>query len=102
MPRRFGRLTADPENVLTDAGNADLDNVNGVWQQLVNDFPFLARTVTGSARDLGPYERSVSTTGIAPSALSKDSTGGQQKFFRDGRLVIQKNGQDYNVMGQKL
>jgi len=102
MPRRFGRLTADPENVLTDAGNADLDNVNGVWQQLVSDFPFLARSVTGASRDLGPYERPGTTTGISPTALSKGSADGQQKFLRDGRLVIRKNGQHYNVMGQKL
>ena len=55
MPRKFGRLTADSK--LVDAGNVSLDEALPVWQQLVQDFPFLQRTVTGSARDLGPYER---------------------------------------------
>ena len=62
LPRKFGRLTADPENRLVDAGNASYEEDMPVWQQLVADFPFLARTVTGSARDLGPYERPDNTT----------------------------------------
>ena len=70
LPRRFGRLTADPENRLVDAGNADLDNVNNVWQGLVQDFPFLERTITGSARDLGPYERPANTTAIKSVSFS--------------------------------
>ena len=70
LPRRFGRLTADPENRLVDAGNADLDNVNDVWQGLVQDFPFLERTITGSARDLGPYERPANTTAIKSVSFS--------------------------------
>jgi len=55
LPRRFGRLAADSKMV--DAGNASFEDTMPVWQQLVEDFPFLQRTVTGSARDLGPYER---------------------------------------------
>ena len=70
LPRRFGRLTADPENKLVDAGNADLDNVNNVWQGLVQDFPFLERTITGSARDLGPYERPGNTTAVKSVSYS--------------------------------
>ena len=55
LPRKFGRLASDSEMI--DAGNASFEDDMPVWQQLVGDFPFLARTVTGTARDLGPYER---------------------------------------------
>ena len=55
LPRKFGRLAADSKMV--DAGNDAFEADMPVWQQLVQDFPFLARTVTGTARDLGPYER---------------------------------------------
>ena len=57
MPRKFGRLAADSK--LVDAGNDALDDALPVWQQLVQDYPFLQRKVSGSARDLGPYERTV-------------------------------------------
>lgn len=104
LPRRFGRLTADPENVLTDAGNADLDNVNGVWQQLVQDFPFLQRTITGTSRDLGPYERP-STTPTAIRVVNGSSvdtaTSSSQKYLHNGRLVILKNGRRYTPLGQQ-
>ena len=101
MPRRFGRLTADPENPLINAGNASLDDVNGVWAKLVADFPFLQRTVTGTARDLGPYERPGDATGITP-VVSGFATDTPRKYISNGRLVIIKNGQRYNAMGQKL
>lgn len=101
MPRRFGRLTADPENPLINAGNASLDDVNGVWAKLVADFPFLQRTVTGTARDLGPYERPSDATGITP-VVSGFATDTPRKYISNGRLVIIKNGQRYNAMGQKL
>ena len=101
LPRRFGRLTADPENPLIDAGNDALDDVNGVWQQLVQDFPFLARTVTGAARDLGPYERPVqSVTAIRNIEDSKHKAPGS-KFIENGRFVIVKDGIRYNAMGQR-
>jgi hypothetical protein len=83
-----------------DAGNADLDNVNGVWQQLVEDFPFLARTVTGTARDLGPYERPGNpATGVSPTTEMK--MPGVRKYVKDRRLVIEKDGLRYNALGQK-
>ena len=47
-----------------------MDNVNDVWQGLVQDFPFLERTITGSARDLGPYERPANTTAIKSVSFS--------------------------------
>jgi len=53
LPRRFGRLAADSK--LIDKGNADYD----MPASLLDDFPFLRRTVVGKARDLGPYERPV-------------------------------------------
>ena len=104
LPRRFGRLTADPENKLVDAGNADLDNVNNVWQGLVAEFPFLERKITGDARDLGPYERPASTTDAirVVSSSSADKQAKTCKYFMDGRLVIVKDGQRYNSLGQKL
>ncbi len=107
MPRRFGRLTADPENPLINAGNASLDDVNGVWAKLVADFPFLQRTVTGTARDLGPYERPGDATAItvvrgstvvSGSAADKPS----RKYTKNGRLIIEKNGQQYNCIGQRI
>ena len=104
LPRRFGRLTADPENKLVDAGNAELDDVNNVWQGLVAEFPFLERKITGDARDLGPYERPASTTD-AITVVSGSPADKQQKtckYFMDGRLVIVKDGQRYNSLGQKL
>ena len=107
MPRRFGRLTADPENPLINAGNASLDDVNGVWAKLVADFPFLQRTVTGTARDLGPYERPGDATAITVVRGSTVVSGSAadkapRKYTKNGRLIIEKNGQRYNAMGQKL
>lgn len=102
LPRRFGRLTADPENKLVDAGNAELDNVNNVWQGLVAEFPFLARTITGSARDLGPYERPGSGTPTGIVATKDDKVTKTCKYFLDGRLFIVKDGSRYNAVGQKL
>ena len=101
LPRKFGRLASDSK--LIDAGNADLDAINGVWQQLVEDFPFLARTVTGTARDLGPYERpgDASATGIR-SVNSAAAEKAPRKLLKNGRLVIMKDGVQYNVMGQRL
>jgi hypothetical protein len=115
LPRRFGRLappssyvdkwgvTIEEPNPLVDAGNASLDNVNNVWEGLVAEFPFLARTITGAARDLGPYELVVAT----PTAIKTVENFQQQKkdtkkFFMDGQLIIVKNGERYNALGQKL
>ncbi|MBR4897558.1 MAG: hypothetical protein IKZ48_02050 [Prevotella sp.] len=55
LPRRFGRLAADSKMV--DAGSAQYD----IPETLLADFPFLRRTITGTARDLGPYERPAAT-----------------------------------------
>ena len=103
MPRRFGRLTADPENPLVNTGNSSLDDVNGVWSKLIADFPFLKRTVTGTARDLGPYERPVSTTAITKvSSLAAGASAAPRKVLQNGRLVIMKDGVRLNALGQKL
>ena len=100
LPRRFGRLAADSRMV--DAGNAAYDDASAVWQQLVADFPFLARTVTGAHRDLGPYERPAATTAItAPRVDSGSSAAVARKYLRDGRLVIERAGRQYNVLGQQ-
>ncbi|MBR7049668.1 MAG: right-handed parallel beta-helix repeat-containing protein, partial [Prevotella sp.] len=102
LPLKFGRLASDSKMV--DAGNADLDNVNNVWEGLVAEFPFLERKITGDARDLGPYERPASTpTAITVvSGSSADKQTKTCKYFMDGRLVIVKDGQRYNSLGQKL
>lgn len=103
MPRRFARLTADPENPMIDAGNDALDNVNGVWQQLVEEFPFLQRTVTGAARDLGPYERpSSSPTAIDMVNGSTVDSSPSRKYLHNGRLIIEHDGQRYNSIGIRL
>ena len=101
LPRKFGRLTADPENSLIDAGNADLDDVNNVWPQLINDFPFLARTTTGTDRDMGPYERP-DNTATALSEVSGSATAKTLKVMHNGHLIIIKNGIRYNALGQTL
>ncbi|MBO4659831.1 MAG: hypothetical protein J5610_00040, partial [Prevotella sp.] len=114
MPRRFGRLvpsssyvdkwgaTIEDPNPLIDAGNADLDNVNNVWEGLVAEFPFLERKITGSARDLGPYECPDNTATAIKAIDASQKTVKTRKYFMDGRLVIVKDGQRYNSLGQKL
>jgi hypothetical protein len=131
LPRKFARLTSDSK--LIDAGSASFENdyttnVGKVWQQLVTDFPFLQRTVTGTVRDLGPYERpgepaptgiaivttpgSATTPGAsapattpgasAPATTPGFSQPGSTKLLRNGRLVILKDGVHYNALGQKI
>ena len=100
LPRRFGRLAAD--SPMVDAGNADLDEVNGVWQQLVNDFPFLQRNVTGTARDMGPYERPAANPNVnGIDSYMMGNASNNRKFLYGRRLVIVRNGQHFNVMGQR-
>ena len=97
LPRRFGRLTADSK--LVDAGNADYD----VPATLLADFPFLERTLTGTARDLGPYERaSVPATGIV-TPTSPPAVHGEpvKRIGPDRRLVIVRNGSTYRLSGQQ-
>ena len=102
LPRKFGRLASDSK--LIDAGNADLDNINNVWQQLVKDFPFLQRTITGNARDLGPYERPAQNpTGIKTHESNDiNKTNITHKVMQNGRLVIIKDGIRYNAIGQRF
>ena len=100
MPRRFGRLASDSKMI--DKGNADLDNVNDVWNGLVAEFPFLARTITGTARDLGPYERPATTPAAIETAKAVAKEVKTCKYFLDGRLVIVKDGQRYNAIGLPL
>lgn len=100
MPRRFGRLASDSKMI--DKGNADLDNVNDVWNGLVAEFPFLARTITGTARDLGPYERPATTPAAIETAKAAAKEVKTCKYFLDGRLVIVKDGQRYNAIGLPL
>jgi hypothetical protein len=96
LPRRFGRLTADSKMV--DAGTSAHD----IPEDLLSDFPFLRRTVTGSARDLGPYERSASSvTAIATVGLDSQLNTQARKVMRQGKLIIEKNGHSFNVLGVK-
>lgn len=100
LPLKFGRLASDSKMV--DAGNADLDNINNVWQGLVAEFPFLERTVTGKARDLGPYERPASNPTAIETVKTVTKEVKTRKYFMDGQLIIVKDGQRYNSLGQKL
>ena len=72
-----------------------------VWQQLVADFPFLNHTVSGNARDLGPYEHSGVTTAVK-AISSRTSDHAIRKVLHDGRLVIVKDNQRYNALGMPL
>ena len=101
LPRKFGRLAADSKMI--DAGNATLEESMPVWQQLVADFPFLRRTVTGQARDLGPYERPGASESSIRYLLEGDSSSqAAHKAIVGGRLVIDKLGQRYNAIGQQV
>lgn len=102
LPRKFGRLVNDPENPLIDAGNASLDNVDDVWQGLVAEFPFLERKITGSARDLGPYEIRDNTATAIKAVNTAQKEVKTRKYFMDGQLIIVKDGVRYNALGQKL
>ena len=99
MPRRFGRLA--PDSRLIDRGNAALEENMSVWQQLVSDFPFLKRNITGAARDLGPYERPAASTAINDRFYTTPDAG-CRKVISNGRLVIVKGQQRYNAMGQRM
>lgn len=105
LPRKFARLASDSKMI--DQGNASFEddvtsNVGKVWKQLVEDFPFLKRNITGTARDLGPYERSSAATGITPVVSSSLVDKGIRKYLSNGRVVIIKDGARYNLQGQQL
>lgn len=67
FPRAFGRLRTN--SPMVDAGSSDFDLPVGVafdpLREVIADYPFLQRVVTGAARDLGPYE--VPASAIDPS-----------------------------------
>ena len=97
LPRRFGRLTADSK--LVDAGNAAYD----LPEDLLADFPFLKRTVTGSSRDLGPYERPQADVSVVNDVKHAVSASRRVKRVEHGRMIIEDgNGLRYNAMGQRL
>ena len=86
---------------MVDAGNAELDQINGVWSKLVEDFPFLERNITGTARDLGPYERPAAANAIE-TVTSDARQVSTCKFVKYGRVVVKKNGECYNALGQRI
>jgi len=97
LPRRFGRLASDSKMI--DAGSAAYD----LPEALLADFPFLRRTVTGTARDLGPYERPASTTAIRDIAVSSANAEAVAiKRLHNGRVVIEKDGEHYSLQGLHL
>ena len=105
LPRKFGRLASDSK--LIDAGSASFEedhttNIGKVWQQLVQDFPFLKRTIAGNARDLGPYERPGQATGICSSTAPDRTLSVLRKVMENGRIVIVKDGHRYNTHGQRI
>ena len=100
LPRRFGRLAADSKMI--DKGTSDHD----IPESLLQDFPFLRRTITGTTRDLGPYERPTATAGettaineVPCSSLANKESNTPQKTIRKGRIVIEKDGKSFNVQG---
>jgi len=97
LPRRFGRLAADSK--LVDAGTADHD----IPEDLLKDFPFLRRSVTGSSRDMGPYERPANTeTSIGSVSKDHHSASTPQKLLKQSKVIIRKGAQQYNVGGRQL
>lgn len=100
LPRKFGRLTSDSEMV--DAGNASFDEGMPVWQQLVKDFPFLQRVITGTARDLGPYERPGNSVTCIDQLTIEKTCGSIRKYMKKGRLFIEKDGVLYNTIGYRV
>ncbi len=75
MPSRFARLL--PGSNLVDAGCNVPSSVTPNLAQLEADFPFLASTVYGSARDLGPYElvQEDSTPSATQQIIAPESKG---------------------------
>ena len=100
LPRKFGRLTSDSKMV--DAGNASFDEGMPVWQQLVKDFPFLQRVITGTARDLGPYERPGNSVTCIDQLTIEKTCGSIRKYMKKGRLFIEKDGILYNTLGYRV
>ena len=100
LPRRFGRLRAD--SPLVDAGNADFEASCDVYQSLLADYPFLRRTVTGTARDLGPYERPAESSDILTINSDYTPSSAPRKTIQRGRLLLECNGVRYNAMGQVI
>ena len=102
LPRRFARLAAD--SPMVDAGSSDYEDGSDVWQQLVADFPFLLRTVQGTARDLGPYERpsegATAIESVAADGTQTLSARPHRIYVQDGRLVIERSGRRYDAMGR--
>ena len=98
LPRRFGRLRAD--SPLVDAGNADFEASCEVYQALVADYPFLRRTVTGTARDLGPYERPAEASDILTVTPANSTSAAPRKTIQRGQLSLERNGVRYNALGQ--
>lgn len=96
LPRRFGRQAADSKMI--DAGNAMYD----IPADLIAEFPFLQRTITGSARDIGPYERPASdptSIGVV-NGLTADSL--PHKVLLNGKVVITNGGKYYDLFGRVI
>ena len=102
-PRRFGRLAADSK--LIDAGSSDYDIPEGTdfdpLREVTADYPFLKHVSNGNARDLGPFER---LTGVSAITVVSGSAVGKtlRKYTKNGRLIIEKDGQQYNGIGQRM
>ena len=102
-PRRFARLAADSK--LIDAGSSDYDIPEGTdfdpLREVTADYPFLKHVSNGNARDLGPFER---LTGVSAITVVSGSAVGKtlRKYTKNGRLIIEKDGQQYNGIGQRM
>jgi hypothetical protein len=100
LPRRFGRLASDSKMV--DAGNADYD----IPADLIADFPFLKRTITGKGRDLGPYERgdeAVDAIEEIETYEACNKTMGDGKIYNlNGQRVMKPSKGIYIVNGKKV
>ena len=92
LPRRFGRLCSDSQ--LIDAGSASY----GIPSSLLSDFPFLARTSSGSASDLGPYEYLSPTASVCPMPIYHNAPR-IRKMVSGSRIVIRSGDREYSLNG---
>lgn len=91
FPRKFGRLKKSSS--LIDAGIKESDisvsTITATYSSLLADFPFLKQEVTGTTRDLGPYEyKEYGETGISDVTTSAPS-------HESGNTL-------YNMSGQRV
>lgn len=103
FPRLFGRLKANSKMV--DAGSAAYDIPEGAvfdpLREVIADYNFLKHDITGTARDLGPYERVENATDAISIKADKPAVRSYKVYDGKGLSII-KGSVRYNVLGQQI